>query len=145
MDNILLRISLCILCNTTVPGLVSGAGDGSLHRSCPVLGQNEEMKQAWPCPPSAGKCTAGVRRAQRDFSKHSAETEIGVIYLGVIAACRHWEGRIQVFSAANGVAGIAFSVRIVLVVWGEMGQAGKKSKQMSPFTQSPLLLKSPNH
>jgi len=86
-----------------------------------------------------------VRRAQRDFSKHSAETEIGVIYLGVIAACRHWEGRIQVFSAANGVAGIVFSIRIVLVVWGEMGQAGKKSKQMSPFTQSPLLLKPPNH
>jgi len=44
------------------------------------------------------------------------DIEIEVIYLGVIAACRHWKRRIQVFPAANGVARIVFGVRITLVV-----------------------------
>lgn len=43
-----------------------------------------------------------------------------VIYLGVVAACRHWKRRIQVFPTANGVARIVLSIGIMLVVWRKM-------------------------
>lgn len=75
--------------------------------------------------------------AQTGCSKHSVDTEIEVIYLGVIAACRHWKRRIQVLPAANGVARIPFSIRITLVVWTEMWWKGKEGrKQVSPLTKS---------
>lgn len=67
--------------------------------------------------------------AQTGCSKHSADTETDVIYLGVIAACRHWKRRIQVFPAANGVARIVFSIRITLVVWGAMWWEGRKEEK----------------
>lgn len=65
MDNILPCISLCTLCNTNVPGLVSGWGA--------VLGQSEEMKQVWPCPPQCRKthhrCEKSTKRLQQTFGR----------------------------------------------------------------------------
>lgn len=102
-----------------------------------ALGQLKEITdRPGHAHPRTGKFATGLRRAQTGCSKPSADIENKVTYLGVVAACRHWKGRIQVFPAANGVARIVFSIRITLVVWGEMWRGGKKSNRISPFTQS---------
>lgn len=83
---------------------------------------------AWP---GAGKHATGLTGIQTGCSQHSADIGTEVIYLGVIAACRHWYRRIQVLPAANGVARIVFSIRIMLIVWDEMWWEEQKKRKKS--------------
>lgn len=112
-------------------GLVSRTEDRTLHGitilgSAQGLGQHEEGEQTGLAMPALVQSLIG---AQRGCSKCSADNETEVIYLGVIAACRHWKRRIQVFPAANGIARIVLSIRIMLVVWGEVWQGEKEGKK----------------
>lgn len=141
MDIILSHTPLCTLCHCARTGVRDGRCSSAQNYHlmiCPCTGTTWKEGRDRPgraCP-SAGKRATGLTGAQTGCSKHSADIEMGVIYLGVIAACRHWERRIQVFPAANGVARVVFSIRIMLVVWGEMQRGGKeRRKQVIPLTK----------